>query len=241
MSLNTNIIQAVCFDLGNTLISFGPDQLKLQFDSLAETLAGLFGSCDRENLKQVRTEQIIAPYSNGYIENTFEEISQELITKLYNIKPSSEQIETVMQCRYDSFIKSVTLAEGVKSLLEKLKHKYRLALLSNYPCSRSIRDSLKNIGIFGLFETVLISGDLGLVKPHEKVFSSLLDTLSLPGEACVYIGDNWLADIQGSKRAGMQAILTNQYVPYETFEEQEGDFQPDARISHLQELEAVLL
>lgn len=241
MSLNTRIIKAVCFDLGNTLISFGPDQLELQFNSLAGTLTGLYGKCDRDRLKTVRTEQIIAPYSNGFIENTFEEISRELIEKMYKITPSDDQIDAVMQCRYDSFIQSVILPEGVKDLLVKISAGYRLALLSNYPCGRSIRDSLKNIGIYDLFETILVSADLGLVKPHERVFSALLENLSLPAPACVYIGDNWLADIQGSKRAGMQAILTTQYVPYETFEEQEGDFQPDARISSLSELETLLV
>jgi FMN phosphatase YigB (HAD superfamily) len=69
----------------------------------------------------------------------------------------------------------------------------------------------------------------------------LLEGLELEAGQCVYIGDNWLADVQGAKGIGMRAILTTQHVPYEKFERREGDHEPDARIGHLGELEGHFL
>ena len=55
-------------------------------------------------------------------------------------------------------------------------------------------------------------------------------------EATLYVGDNWLGDIQGAKRFGMRAAWITQYVPYEKFDREPGHHEPDLIIEHLQEL-----
>ena len=87
----------------------------------------------------------------------------------------------------------------------------------------------------------MISADIGYVKPDARPFEALLSQLELAPSQCIYIGDNWLADVQGSKRAGMYSIFSRQYTPYERFDRTAGDDDPDARISHLDDLEALLL
>ena len=67
-----------------------------------------------------------------------------------------------------------------------------------------------------------------------------LEGLGLSPAACVHVGDNWLADIQGAKGAGLQAVHTTEHVSYQDFEPQPGDLEPDARIGALAELEALL-
>ena len=80
------------------------------------------------------------------------------------------------------------------------------------------------------------------------VADGLLDMLTmrdrfgkLSGLKVVIVGDSWLADIEGAKRIGMQAILLTQYAPYEQPNQSVGDYQPDASISCLAELETLLL
>ena len=58
-------------------------------------------------------------------------------------------------------------------------------------------------------------------------------------EATLYVGDNWLGDIQGAKRFGMKAAWIRQYIPYEDFPENPGDHQPDLVVEHLSELSAL--
>ena len=77
--------------------------------------------------------------------------------------------------------------------------------------------------------------------PAADIFRKLMDEMKLSPEECVYVGDNWLADIQGAKRIGMRAVHTTQYVSYENFEPFEGDYMPDAVIGHLSELTPLLL
>ena len=233
--------KALCFDLGNTLIEFGPRQIARQYGALKAVLLEIFGRCDEEGLKEVRDRQIVAPYRNGYRENDLHGISAELIRELYGVEPEDHHVEAMAEARYRSFVEVVELAEGVRALLRQLAERYRLALLSNYPCGRSIRDGLAKLGLTELFEVIVISGEVGYVKPHRRPYELLLEGLELEAEDCVYIGDNWLADVQGAKGIGMGAILTTQHVPYETFHPKEGDHEPDARIAHLRELEELLL
>jgi putative hydrolase of the HAD superfamily len=129
----------------------------------------------------------------------------------------------------------------VLELLGKLQTRYRLALLSNYPCGRSIRDGLAKLGLAEFFACIVVSGEVGFVKPHPRPYELMLEGLGLNADQCVYVGDNWLADVQGAKGVGMRAVLTTQHVPYERFEPKEGDHQPEARIGNLAELEGLFL
>ena len=236
-----NKIKAVLFDYGNTLIEFGPDQIKSQYKSLENELIGIFGHCDCDKLKEVRDRQAVAPFSNGFIENNLMDLSKELIHELYNIIPEKHHIDALIISRYQSFINDVLLPENVLPLLVKLKQKYRIGIVSNYPCGRSIRDSLIDNGLFDILETVVVSGDVGYIKPHPKPFETALDLLDLRPDQCVYIGDNLLADVQGSKRMGMYSILTEQYKPYVPFDISGGDLMPDLKIKKIEELEELLL
>jgi putative hydrolase of the HAD superfamily len=240
MTFDKKPVRALCFDYGNTLIEFGPRAFAHQYDKLEEMLTGLFGHCDPLRLKDIRDRQIRAPFENGYRENDIRAITEELIYALYHCTPSRQQVDALIQVRYEAFLHSVALPDGVFSLLARLRDRYRLGLVSNYPCSRSICDSLHRIGLHDLFDDVVVSGDCGYVKPHPKPFEIILSRLSVSPSEAVYIGDNWLADIQGAKKMGMQAILITQHESYESFEPSPGDYLPDARIEHLNELETLL-
>ena len=69
----------------------------------------------------------------------------------------------------------------------------------------------------------------------------MLDQMKVAAESVVYVGDNWVADVQGGKSMGMQSILSTQYKSYENFEAKEGDYPTDATIEHFSELEGLLL
>ena len=233
--------KAVCFDLGNTLIEFGPRQIALQHAHLTAKLTDMFGSCDPGRLKEIRDRQIVAPYSDHYRENDVEDCCRELIEEIYSVDASDEQVTALANERYQSFVDMIEVSEEVLSLLGTLGEHYRLALLSNFPCGRSIRDVLEKLGMSDYFEVIVVSGEVGWIKPDPRPYESLLEQLGENPANCVYIGDNWLADVQGAKRMGMKAILTTEHQPYERFERREGDHQPDGSIGHIGELEELLV
>ena len=242
MKFDINRLKAVVFDYGNTIIEFGPKQVSRLNDELYSVLVEMYGDCDFQRLTDVRKSQIIAPYANdSYIENNRREICCELIKSLYDIEPSENDISTILRVKQLSFLDAAVVSPSLFPLFEKLQSNYKLGFISNFPCSSSIRESLLQNGIIQFFDSVVVSAEVGVVKPHPVIFEKSLEELNLSAEECVYIGDNWLADIQGAKRMGMKAIHTTQYVSYEGFEPYPGDYQPDAVISDLIELEGLFL
>ena len=235
-------IEVVIFDYGNTLIELSSKQVVLLNDALFDLVTSFFGPCDRESFTAIRKRQILAPYaSEEFIENDREGICIELIEELFSVVPSAGQVEAMLELKEKIFVDVVELPDFVIPLLERLNEKYRLAFISNYPCRASVVNSLKKCQIFDMFESIVVSGEIGRVKPHPDIFRKCLDELGVNPEVCVYVGDNWLADIQGAKRLGMHAVHTTQYVSYEQFEPYDGDYPPDAVIEHLLDLDGVLL
>jgi putative hydrolase of the HAD superfamily len=82
---------------------------------------------------------------------------------------------------------------------------YRLAVISNGDSSQQ-RRKLERTGIASRFESVVISGDLGVYKPAPEIFERSLQELSVSAEEAVYIGDHLEADALGAQRVGMWAI-----------------------------------
>jgi putative hydrolase of the HAD superfamily len=80
-----------------------------------------------------------------------------------------------------------------------------LAIISNGD-SRQQRRKLKRMGILSRFTSIVISGDLGLSKPHPDIFASSLQDLGVVAEEAVYVGDSLESDALGARDAGMKAL-----------------------------------
>jgi putative hydrolase of the HAD superfamily len=82
---------------------------------------------------------------------------------------------------------------------------YWLAVISNGDSGQQ-RRKLERLGIASRFDSVVISGDLGVSKPHPDIFKQSLQELGVSPEEAVYVGDDLESDALGAKNAGMQAI-----------------------------------
>ncbi len=234
-------LRAVVFDYGNTLIEFGPRQVAVCDEALAVAVSERFGPVDRTRLKAIRDRNRLAPYEGDppeYRENDLREITSDLVRELYGLTPSGEDLDALARVRFDVFVKVVESPDGVPGLLNQLRRAYRLAMVSNYPDGEAIRASLDKIEWTHFFDTVVVSGDLGYAKPHPLPFETMLSAMGVRADEVLFVGDNWLGDVQGAKRAGMYAAHTIEWTPYERFDRKPGDFEADLVLNRLAELEA---
>jgi len=68
---------------------------------------------------------------------------------------------------------------------------------------------LRDIGMAGLIDCLVVSEEAGSVKPDPGIFRVALDRAGLvPGKARM-LGDNWEADIEGALNAGISAVWFN--------------------------------
>lgn len=108
---------------------------------------------------------------------------------------------------------------------------YRLALLSNW--GPALRDILEAEGLLVHFETVVISGEVGVAKPSPAIYHHLLERLGEePGPHVAYVGDSLEHDVLPSRRLGLTAVLIDRLGRHPDHE--------GARITELSELTEVL-
>jgi len=73
-------------------------------------------------------------------------------------------------------------------LIKELKSfGYKIGLLSNN--SSKLNNTLKEAGIDILFDVILISGDVGCMKPSVEIFQMLCDKLEVKPEELVFVDD----------------------------------------------------
>lgn len=102
-----------------------------------------------------------------------------------------------------------TLFAETLSVLEVLRAEgIPLGIITNGPAEFQ-RAKLVAVGIDGLFDVVVASGDIGVLKPACEIFERALDGLGVAPERAIHVGDNFAADIVGAADAGMSAIWIN--------------------------------
>jgi putative hydrolase of the HAD superfamily len=234
-------IRAVVFDYGNTLVEFTAQQVHALDSAIAAALRQAFGAFDVDRYGELRRRAYRSPYSHPELrESTIPELLEELVVELFGRRPRDGELEPIIAVHDEQFVKLVEAPRGLHELLERLRRRYRLALVSNYPCGRSIRGSLRHTGIERHLDGVLVSGEVGHVKPHRLLFSTICQQLDVAPHEGVFVGDNWFGDVQGAKRFGMWAVHTVQFDTLEVFDREPGHHDADLTIRHLSELETQL-
>ena len=95
--------------------------------------------------------------------------------------------------------------DGTVAILHRLKAAgYPLYGLSNYSAEKFRLDRLR-FDYFNLFDDMVISGEVGLLKPEPAIFRLLLQKIGYAPQDCIFI-DDIPANVQGAREIGIHAI-----------------------------------
>ena len=134
---------------------------------------------------------------------TDEEVKKEIQKRL------PERLHKKALLAYDNWYMNIPLIEGMENIITTLKNKgKKLYLLSNI--SIGFADYYcKNIDVervLSLFDGLVFSGKIGLVKPNADIFNYLLNKFDLKPEKTIFIDDN-IRNIDGAKSLGINGYL----------------------------------
>jgi len=101
------------------------------------------------------------------------------------------------------------LFEGTIEILEYLKTKYNLHIITN-GFAEIQGNKLNNSYIAHYFKTITNSEMAGVKKPNQKIFDFALDLAKTKKENSLMIGDCIEADVQGALDAGLDAVFFNE-------------------------------
>lgn len=62
----------------------------------------------------------------------------------------------------------------------------------------------------GMFDVVVISGEVGMRKPDAEIFHHTLEAVGLPAEQCVFV-DDLLPNVQAAREVGLVAVHHTDY------------------------------
>ncbi|CAL2101959.1 Haloacid dehalogenase [Tenacibaculum sp. 190130A14a] len=100
------------------------------------------------------------------------------------------------------------LIDGTIELLEYLKPKYELHIITNgFEEVQNLK--LEESGIKKYFNEIITSEEVGVKKPNVKVFEYAFERAACLAHESIMIGDSYEADVLGGINAGMLAVYFN--------------------------------
>ncbi|MGV8026260.1 MAG: HAD-IA family hydrolase [Anaerolineaceae bacterium] len=102
------------------------------------------------------------------------------------------------------FEEAFELNQPMLEYIKKLSKSVKTGLSSNY--SNRLRSMLEDdLHIAHLFHTIIISSEVGMVKPDEQIYHIALSRLNVLPQEAIFVDDR-IENIEGAARVGMHAL-----------------------------------
>lgn len=240
----SEIINAVLFDLGDTLLEFGKfSATKAFLEGARSTHAFLrdhgqpvacFAWYFFRNLVRLRTKYLIADLTRQDFDSL--EVLKEVGAKL-GVKLSAPQWEEFAWLWYEPLSRRARIEEGLpESLAQLTRMGLKLGIVSNTFVNRAtLQRQLQLVGLLEFFPVQLYSYEFHVRKPSTEIFRIAAAKIAEPPRNILFVGDRIDNDILPALASGMRAALKEAYT-------NRGKRVPPAavRIGRLAELPALI-
>ena len=107
----------------------------------------------------------------------------------------------------------IKLQPQIIDLAKNLKKKYKVGMLTNY-CKEWMYFLIEKHSLRSIFSVIVISSELGIIKPERGIYEETAKKLGVDMAACVFIDDR-RANVDAASKYGMKAIL---YTSFDSLE-----------------------
>jgi 2-haloacid dehalogenase len=186
----THNIQAILFDFGNVLLEWNPRHVYRHYFPDDEAAMEQF-------LQEVNFMEWNAQQDKG---RTFAEGIAELSREF-------PHYANLIQAYHDNWSDSIgNPVAGTVEIMKRLKDAgYPVYGLSNW--SSETFPLVRNKFIFfDLLDDIVISGEVGQIKPEPEIYEIALQRIGRPASECLFIDDS-LANIEQARKMGFAVVL----------------------------------
>ena len=208
--------KAVIFDLGSTLIDFPVNNwdvvcrecsLKGREFLLDSNLRVPDENEFHAGFEKIRVE-LRESSTRSLREYTVVQTAEELFHKL-GISTDNGLADKFFDAFYAELEHHLSLYDDTIDVLTRIRNQFsQVGLISNtiFP-ERVHHHEFKRFGLKPFFDFTIFSSTFGWRKPHPDIFLKAAELAGHRPTDCVYIGDRYVEDVQGSTGAGMHSIL----------------------------------
>ena len=182
-------IQAIVFDFGNVLLEWNPRYVYRRY------FPG-----DPEAMERFLQEVSFMDW------NLLQDKGRPFVEGVAVLSRQFPQYSHLIQAYHDHWIDSLGEAvTGTVRILKQLKRAgYKLYGLSNWS-AETFPQARKQHAFFDLLDDMVISGEVGHVKPDPEIFRILLEKIARPAQECLFI-DDALPNIQQAQKMGFATV-----------------------------------
>jgi HAD superfamily hydrolase (TIGR01549 family) len=201
-------VKGVFFDLYGTLVIYG-DMVRAWedwFSAIHECLVkyGFDNSKDFLSHKFEGFFEKPPPKGDGEL-TIYERLMQNLTTEIgLNLK--KEEINDTCISGLYAWHEYIFLDPDTIPVLKTIKKSKKIALVTNFDYPPHVHALLSDLGLKQYFDSIVISGEIGIKKPNPKIFSYALKDTGLKPEEILFVGDS-PEDVKGARAATICPIL----------------------------------
>lgn len=131
----------------------------------------------------------------------------EFIFKMVGIDGDAEKLAVEMERRFEEGSYTRVFPDTIPVLTRLREQGLRLGIISNG--TASILNCLRHHHLDEYVDFILVSGIVGWEKPARQIFELALKKAEVKPKEAIFVGDHYLADIEGASRIGIWGILIN--------------------------------
>jgi len=214
--LGIGLLQAVLFDLGDTLVYLS----RPWEDVFTDNLKALHTHLARFGLGSDLNE-----FADAFV-SSFEDASA--VSSLYKIEIPMQEIirRTVKKLKFKKVARSILMGseeefyrpeieswqlypDAVQTLRVLREAGLRIGLISNTKSDLLVHRILEKFDLRNFFDAVVTSAAVGVRKPRSDIFMRILEDLKSKPAETVLVGDSLEADILGAKILGIRSVHLN--------------------------------
>jgi putative hydrolase of the HAD superfamily len=124
----------------------------------------------------------------------------------HNLQPGQKELRHIADTIAEAWQIHITIDPKTIPVLTSLKQNKTIGLVSNFDHPPHVRDILADYKLESFFDTIIISGDVGIKKPNPAIFSFALEQTGLSKNEVIYVGDT-NEDVAGAMAAGIRPIF----------------------------------
>lgn len=181
------MIKAIIFDVGGVVF-------KARIEEVYEKLAKKLG------IPLSKFEAVRKKYKDAAQRG---EIStEELLTKMSSeLNVDKSKLRALWQ---ETYSETMVVDNDVLEFVDLLKEKgYATALITNTTGIHTVINKMR--GIYGRFSPAILSNEVGMRKPEERIYKEMLKRLKLKAEECVFTDDRE-EHLEPARKLGMRPI-----------------------------------
>ena len=196
-------IKFIYFDIDDTLL----DHRHAERHALADTQTeypDVFGHLSIEALQDTY-HTINAPlwrqYANGEIDKA-DVKNQRFVRLLEALGATDTDADAVNRYYLGRYAEHWRFIPGAEAAFQQLADRYSVGVLTNGFAEVQHRKLDRFPVLREASKAVVISEEVGQLKPHPAVFEHATEAAQVPGEHILYVGDSHHSDVQGGQAAG---------------------------------------